>query len=711
MLETIPQLKNKIARFVSGIVVVVICISAWSIYAQYKVAISFAERQAEDYARALAEHSESAFSDADRIMRDTVHDLKIEGGVERMDRRALFGLLQREAEGAPQVGTIFVTDKAGNMLANSSTFPQPPINVSDRDYFRHYQTTLGADLTVSDTVMSRLVARWRFNLLRPLSGANGDFNGVIAVAFEADYFNRFMNPTSLGERGKVLLVRNDGSPLVYEPYETNAYKADFRATALFSKMLPAAPSGTYQDNLGANDSQTRIISFQRLKNFPIVAVVTLHKGDILKPWGWKALFQSLVTIGLCIVIVVLTRIMFRHLDSLQSTRTVVTELEADLQHLQKVEALGQLAGGIAHDFNNLLTPILVYSEMIRRGLPEKHQQLRRVDEIITAAHQAKALNQKLMSFGRKQALRMEVLDLNEVIASCRDLMRSKVADRIKIDVELAPGDALVQADRNQLEQVFLTLAANAQDAIEAAGSIEINTSHILLDDEDVKLHPGMAPGSYMLVKFKDNGCGMDVGTLHRIYEPFFTTKTSGRSKGLGLATVYGIIKQQGGHIETRSQVGTGTSFLIYLPTVAGARAKVAAEPAAAAGSPGDTASATILLVEDNAMVREMAFDLLESEGFEVLVADSAARALEIEQTYTGTIDLLLTDVVMPEMDGVELYKKLQFRRPAMPVLYISGYTSDADIKNGKPGETVNFMKKPFTVELFIEKVRQVIGSH
>ncbi len=385
------------------------------------------------------------------------------------------------------------------------------------------------------------------------------------------------------------------------------------------------------------------------------------------------------------------------------------KLEEQLLHIQKIEAIGQLAGGIAHDFNNLLTPILVYAEMVRRGLPLEHPQLRRVDGVIIAAHKAKDLTQKLLSFGRKQMLCMEVLDLNEIIDSFRDIMRRTIRENIAIDIKLAPGGARLLADRSQIEQVLLNLTVNAQDAINGVGTITVATGHVLLDDEYVRQHHGMVPGSYILLAFKDNGCGMDNETLRHIYEPFFTTKPIGHGTGLGLATVYGIIKQHEGYIETRSHLGEGTSFLIYLPVTLDEMPEADYSPLPDDNRPHVSTSATILLVEDNIMVREMAVDLLESEGFTVLVADSPLKALEIERSFTGTIELLLTDVVMPEMNGMELYESLQDRRPTMSVLYISGYTSDVVIHDGTLEEEVNFLRKPFTVEQLIERVKLMVN--
>jgi CheY-like chemotaxis protein len=378
-------------------------------------------------------------------------------------------------------------------------------------------------------------------------------------------------------------------------------------------------------------------------------------------------------------------------------------------HIQKIEAIGQLAGGIAHDFNNLLTPIIVYADMVKRALPDDHPQARRVEGVLAAAHKAKDLTQKLLSFGRKQMLSMEVLDLNEVIDSFRDILLRTIRENIVIDVSLAPGGALLQADRGQLEQVLLNLTVNARDAIEGTGTISIATGHVLLDDEFVRQHHGMLPGPYILLAFKDSGRGMDDETLGHIFEPFFTTKAVGHGTGLGLATVYGIIKQHEGYIEARSRVAGGTCFSIYLPATTEERVAARGAPSAVHERSEHAGNSTILLVEDNRMVREMLVDLLESNGFKVLVADSPSKARELERTYSGTIDLMVTDVIMPEMNGMELYERLQDKRPGMPVLYISGYTSDVVIHDGTLVEEVSFLKKPFTAEQFMERVRRGLG--
>jgi CheY-like chemotaxis protein len=297
-----------------------------------------------------------------------------------------------------------------------------------------------------------------------------------------------------------------------------------------------------------------------------------------------------------------------------------------------------------------------------------------------------------------------------VIESFRDILQRTIRENITINVNPAVGGARLRADRGQLEQVLLNLTVNAQDAIEGKGNISISTGHVLLDDEFVRQHHGMVPGSYILLAFTDTGSGMNDDTLRHIYEPFFTTKAVGHGTGLGLATVYGIIKQHEGYIEARSRVGKGTTFSIYLPATVEESAVAEELQPVSLGRTSRTDTDTILLVEDNQMVREMVVDLLELSGFMVLAADSPMQAQDLEREHDGTIDLMVTDVIMPEMNGMELYEILQVKRPGMPVLYISGYTSDVIIHDGTLEEEVTFLKKPFTAEEFMERIRRTLSK-
>ena len=384
-------------------------------------------------------------------------------------------------------------------------------------------------------------------------------------------------------------------------------------------------------------------------------------------------------------------------------------LEEQLRHSQKIEAVGQLAAGVAHDFNNLLTPVIVYADMLRRSFAEGSPQARMLDSVSLAAQKASDLTQKLLSFGRKQVLNMDLLDLNDVIVSFRDIMRATARESISIDLRLSPGATQVYADRGQLEQILLNLLLNAQDAIEGSGSICLETGHLILDEDFARQHPVAKPGHYILLAFSDDGCGMAEETLRHMYEPFFTTKVVGRGTGLGLATVYGIVKHHEGCIDVKSRPGEGTRFEIYLPASSSADEPILGTAQRLGTEHGAGDGKTILLVEDNTMIREVAGELLTSFGYQVLCADSPAQALELAARQGGLIHLLATDVIMPGMTGPELYEKLLESHPALPVLYISGYTNGI-LHDASPRQEAIFLAKPFTMEQFMERIGELCAA-
>ena len=331
-------------------------------------------------------------------------------------------------------------------------------------------------------------------------------------------------------------------------------------------------------------------------------------------------------------------------------------LEGHVRQMQKMEEIGQLAGGIAHDFKNLLTPIMGYAEIIKKMLGDGHPCQSKIDRIIVATMKSRDIVQKLLSFSRKQNLALTNLDLNWVIESFKDIIRHSIRENISLNMRLAPDGAQIRADLGQMELVLLNLAVNAQDAIEGNGIITIETGHVFLDEEYVKLNPGVKPGAYILLEFSDDGCGIPDDVVQHIFEPFYTTKPAGRGTGLGLAMTFGIIRQHGGHIRVRSTVGKGTTFSIYLPeNVSAVRAASSLDADLRRNVKHDK---TILFVDDNEMILEMAEGFLELYGYRVLTALLPSTAMEIAGSHPGSIDLLITDVVMPEMNGTEMYEQL-----------------------------------------------------
>lgn len=385
------------------------------------------------------------------------------------------------------------------------------------------------------------------------------------------------------------------------------------------------------------------------------------------------------------------------------------ELEHLLNQSQKMEAIGHLAGGIAHDFNNLLTPILIYAEMLKRSVPGNEKVNSQLDGIIKASGKARDLAQQLLSFGRKQVMHMQVVDLNGIIASFYTMVRRTLRENIGFNLQLSSQPVVVRADSTKIEQALLNLVLNAQDAIEGNGSIVIETGHVLVDDEFSSRHPGIAPGSYVLLSCADDGCGMAPETTARIFEPFFSTKESGRGTGLGLANVYGIVKQHNGCILAASTVGTGTTFRIYLPVCTENPDSFEVERESA--DTDHPSGGVILLVEDNEMFRVMLHELLEGLGHAVYSAEHPARALELVQEIPERIDLVITDVVMPGMNGPQLFAKISEDHPEIDrVLYMSGYTDNvfgtaADLSEGG----LCFLQKPFTIDTFVGKVRELLA--
>jgi hypothetical protein len=383
------------------------------------------------------------------------------------------------------------------------------------------------------------------------------------------------------------------------------------------------------------------------------------------------------------------------------------ELEQLLGQSQKMEAIGHLSGGIAHDFNNLLTPILIYAEMLKRSLPDNEKVRSQLDSIIKASGKARDLTQQLLSFSRKQVMQMQAVDLNDVVRTFHAMLRRTLRENISFSLQLAGQPVVIHADISKLEQVLLNLVLNAQDAIAANGTISIETGQVMIDDEFARRHPGMNAGHFALLSCADNGCGMSAATMSQIFEPFFSTKEAGHGTGLGLANVYGIVKQHNGYIMAVSTVGAGTVFKIYIPLCAGKPQIIKAE--SEQEDLDYSGSAVILLVEDNEMVRVMTGDLLEGFGYTVYSAENPEQALGLLKEITKKVSLVITDVVMPGMNGQQLFQRITAEYPEIDrVLYISGYTNNAIVTDGELDDGLHFLQKPFTVDALMGKVNELL---
>ncbi|HXF05082.1 MAG TPA: PAS domain S-box protein [Blastocatellia bacterium] len=383
------------------------------------------------------------------------------------------------------------------------------------------------------------------------------------------------------------------------------------------------------------------------------------------------------------------------------------QLERQLLQAQKMEAIGRLAGGIAHDFNNLLTVIAGYAEMALLHPGETDLQRRYITEIKKAADRATGLTRQLLAFSRQQLGEPRPINLNDVIAETKQMLHRIIGEDIQMDILLEPDAGCVKADPLQMQQVILNLVVNARDAMPRGGKLTLQTATVVLKQESELTSLGLRPGSYVRLTVADTGCGMDEETMSRIFEPFFTTKEEGKGTGLGLSTVYGIVKQSGGEITVTSEVGQGTTFTIYLPQVTEPSTDSSRTQQEEISSDMPVGSETILLVEDEPAVRQVAQTVLEACGYQVIVAETPRAAVQLLAQGDPAVHLLLTDVVMPEMSGPELAERVAALRPEVKVLYMSGYTERTSAQHIlEPG--VNFILKPFTPRELACAVRRVL---
>jgi CheY-like chemotaxis protein len=370
-----------------------------------------------------------------------------------------------------------------------------------------------------------------------------------------------------------------------------------------------------------------------------------------------------------------------------------------------MDAVGRLAGGVAHDFNNMLGAILGHVELACDHMGTDHPARADLDEIRSAAERSAALTRQLLAFARKQTIAPRLLDLNEAIEAVLKMLRRLIGENVRLTWSPGSGLGPVRMDPSQVDQILANLCINARDAIEGSGTVVIETRAVTLGAAECRGRPGFVPGDYVVLEVRDDGCGMDRFTLEHLFEPFFTTKVHGRGTGLGLATVYGIVRQNHGLIDLASEPGAGTTFHVYLPVEEGV-VPGAVEPERSAPPRGR--GETLLLVEDEEALRVTFARYLEARGYRVLSADEPVAALALSSEHAGEIRLLVTDVVLPGMNGVELAERLSAKRPGLSVLYVSGYSSDAIAGSGVLAPDVQFLEKPFSLATLAARVHEML---
>jgi PAS domain S-box-containing protein len=495
----------------------------------------------------------------------------------------------------------------------------------------------------------------------------------------------------------IITIDPDGKMLEFNPAAERLFGYE-RTSAIGQRMVdlivPESSRGVYDDRLNncrsredTTGSKRIELSLKRADGQPVPVELVVTRIRLEGPPLFTCYIKDLT-------------------ERVQAEQTL-RRTEEQFQQAQKMEAIGRLAGGIAHDFNNLLTVINGYAQSMLSKLPAKDVNRGPIELIHKAGCRAASLTRQLLAFSRRQVLEPKVFNLNGVVADIGKMLQRMIGEDISLEV--IPGNDLsrTKADQGRIEQVLMNLAVNARDAMPEGGKLTIETRNVVLDEGYARSHPEVTPGPYVLLAVSDTGVGMDEATRARIFEPFFTTKEVGKGTGLGLATVYGIIKQSGGHIAVYSELNRGSTFKVYLPVTAEKETIPACllRPAFAPSGKG-----TVLLVEDEDMVRTLSSQILKEQGYTVLEARHGKEALAISEKDLAEVQLTVTDVVMPEMDGRDLARRLLVRKPNMKVLYVSGYTEKAIVRNGLLEPDTLFLEKPFSPEGLARKVHEMMSA-
>ena len=630
-----------------------------------------------------------------------------------------------------QIQDITVIDKTGHPLLSGLVYPVPSdLDLSDRDYFRvHRDGAVSHDRAyVSAPFTGRVRGKdfFVYSKRRP-AGSSQAFAGVISIAVEPKYFEDYYARVAATGFDALALVREDGALLARYPKGPESVPEPPADTPFRRAVASGAVRGFYE-SVSSVDATPRLAGYRRIEGYPIYAVVGRDREAIIDDWlltmGSHLLFGIPATAGLiALTALALWRtrqqgLMLTRLRAETARREII---EGQLRQSQKMEAIGHLTGGLAHDFNNLLTIVLGNLDTMSRRLAEVSAMrdardlaavlAKPVEVALQGAQNAAKLTHRLLAFSRRQILDPAPVDLNRLITGMSELLRRTLDESIGVETILAGGLWRTFADAHQLENTLINLCVNARDAMPEGGRLTVETANAYLDEAYTQQFGDVTAGQYVMLSVADTGKGIPPDVLQRVFEPFFTTKPTGEGSGLGLAMVYGFVKQSGGHIRIYSELGHGTTVKIYLPRLA--EEKVASVPAPRAPDSSSMPRASVeqeivLLVEDNEGVRDYATSVLGELGYDVIAVPTATEALRVLGDDDSRVDLLFTDVVLPDFSGRELANRALELRPDLPVLFTTGYTRNAIIHHGRLDPDAELLTKPYTQRNLALKIREML---
>lgn len=662
---------------------VIFCFAAW----QHRTRIQ--EIADERIAHSLdisQEHAQSVFGTVDVLLSsvDAIASSRTDGSL-RPDEAELHKRMSKLIEGVPDIRSVWLFALTGKPIATSLVFPVPQtLNNADRDYFVA-QRDPNQGLYVGQVLLPRIGSEPFFSVSKKHFDSSGQIAGISAVVISPSVFERFFEQIARNSSASsYAMIWADGTILARYPLATKPGIV-LSEDSGFRQAVRTNPVRARYTTISGVDGLERTFEIQRLGVLPVYVTSSLQVGSLSAEWFEWVVLQLAFGIPFFAVLLALEYVALRRTEALYREATRRQEVENTLRQSQKMEAVGQLTGGIAHDFNNLLTIIIGNLQMLVRDLPSDSKLHTRAEHALSGASRAADLTHRLLAYSRQQPLDPRPINANDVVANAEKLLVPSLGERIRIETVRNAGLWLIEADPTQLELAIINLAVNARDAMPLGGRLTIETSNAYLDENYCSNHADLKPGQYVMISVADEGAGMSAETVDRAFEPFYTTKKPGLGTGLGLSQVYGFAKQSGGHVRIYSELNVGTTIHLYLPR------STAASPTPIGQRPSDTKFGNgecIMLVEDEDGVRQHLKDMLVGLNYTVLEANGSEAALKIFEDRSKRIDLLLTDVVMPGLNGRELSEIAVKQRPDLKVLCMTGYSRNAIVHHGRldPGK-------------------------
>ncbi len=687
-------------------VAIPVAIFSYASWIGYQNAFAHADEKLSASLGIMAEHTAGVFQSVDltfaavNAIAGDLTDEQIEAS-----EQALHVQLVKLEKATASIDAILIVDKDGHTLVSSAIYPVPnDVGVADRDYFLA-QKDKDAGTYVGAVLEPRVRQGKFFGVSRRRPSRNGEFTGIVMVAVEPKTFTDFYTQLAHDAGGGGFsLAKSDGVILARYPDPPNGITR-FGPDSGFMLNVPRYPNGAVVTTNHSVDGVQRRIAFRKLGYGNLYVSDGVATDTIIA--DWLRTMSAHLYFGIPAVIVLLLLVLM----TMRRTRELYTEAERrelaeeGLRQAQKMEAVGQLTGGVAHDFNNLLTIILGNLGIAKRGVVEARAE-RALNNARIGAERAAQLTRRLLAFSRQQPLDPKTVDANKLIVSMSDLLNRSLGENIALETIGGAGIWKIECDVSELESALLNLALNARDAMPDGGKLTIETSNAYLDDEYCRHHADLTPGQYVLIAVSDDGVGMSAETIERAFDPFFTTKETGKGTGLGLSQVYGFVKQSKGHVRIYSEPGEGTTIKLYFPRHDGEEAIVSAEEQ---GDPERGRGETILIVEDDDGVREYASEILRDLNYQVIEAKDSASALRLLEA-DRPFDLMLTDVVLPGVSGRVLADEVIRRRPGAKVIFMTGYSRNAIVHQGRLDRGTELISKPLTEAAVARKIRQVLDA-